>query len=278
LLRQIVRWRVGAGEMLDVLVARSVEAGLAGLECLSGIPGCVGATPIQNVGAYGQDVSETIVHVNTVDRVTGELRIFDNAGCGFGYRNSVFKEALAGRHVVLEVTFALRARGAPLLRYAELQRHFGGRTPSLAEVRDAVIAIRRSKSMIIAPDDPNRQSAGSFFVNPTVSVDHADDVERRAGASSGTMPRFAAGDGRIKLSAAWLIERAGFSKGDGDGPVGISTRHALSIVNRGGATASQIVAFAAKIRAKVYGAFAVALSPEPSLVGFDEGEIRALVG
>lgn len=278
--------RAFAGEPLDALVARTVADGSAGLECLSGVPGSVGATPIQNVGAYGQEVSETIVAVDMLDRASGERTTFGAKACGFGYRSSVFKGALRERHVVLSVTFALRPGGAPSVKYAELERYLaanGVRSPSLADVRAAVLALRRAKSMVIDPHDENRRSAGSFFVNPVVSPDEADEVARRAGPDGRTMPRFSAAGGisggdRVKLSAAWLIERAGFPKGTADGPVGLSTRHALALVNRGGAGASDLVAFAARIRRAVRERFGVALAHEPELVGFSRSDVAALEG
>jgi UDP-N-acetylmuramate dehydrogenase len=273
-----VALEIGAGEELDALVERAVGAGYAGIECLSGIPGYVGATPIQNVGAYGQEIGDTVVAVRALDRATGAARMFDSAGCAFSYRSSVFKESLRERYVVLSVTLALDRAGIPRIRYPELARELAARgadATSLADVRRCVLAIRRSKSMVVDPADDNRRSAGSFFVNPIVSRETADRIERmREGAA--TMPRFAA-EGGVKLSAAWLIENAGWTKGAHDGPVGISTRHALAIVNRGGATAAQILAFAARIRDDVRVRFGVTLVPEPVLVGFAETERALLV-
>ena len=273
--------RVGAGEDLDALVDRAVREGWAGLECLSGIPGYVGATPIQNVGAYGQEISQTVVSVRVMDRSTTEVDDIAHASCRFSYRGSAFKEDLRGRHVVLSVRLSLARGGPATVRYPELARDIAARgadASSLAEVRQSVLALRRSKSMVIDPDDPNRQSAGSFFTNPLVTKAAASVVEDRArGAGADAMPRFAAGD-KIKLSAAWLIEHAGFVKGTSDGPVGISTRHALAIVNRGGATAGQILDFAARVRDQVRSIFGVALEHEPVLLGFSEEETRILEG
>jgi UDP-N-acetylmuramate dehydrogenase len=273
--------RVGAGEDLDALVARAVAEGWAGLECLSGIPGYVGATPIQNVGAYGQEIGEAIQTVRVMDRATTEVSELDSAACRFSYRSSAFKEELRGRYVVLSVDLSLRAGGAATVRYPELAREIAERradATSLSDVRNIVIALRRSKSMVIDPDDPNRRSAGSFFVNPVVSPREADAVEETARAlGARSMPRFPAQD-KVKLSAAWLIERAGFVKGTSDGAAGISTRHALAIVNRGGATAAQIMGFAAGVRDKVRDTFGVALEHEPVLVGFTEDEARILEG
>jgi len=273
---------VGAGEPLDDFVRHAVERGYGGVEALSGIPGSVGATPVQNVGAYGQEVRDTIRAVHTVDRKTGASRVFDNEACRFGYRTSAFKDALADRYVVTAVTFALATSARPVLRYAELERAVKERSPdepTLAQVREVVLSIRRAKSMVIDASDPNRRSAGSFFVNPTVTPEVADAVEHAA-ASGGTlpdraMPRFASERG-VKLSAAWLIEQAGFVRGMGEGPVGLSTRHALCIVNRGGATAQQIVAFAGRLRAEVRAKLGVALAVEPVRVGFSGGDDAVL--
>jgi UDP-N-acetylmuramate dehydrogenase len=279
----VVRVDVGAGERWDDFVAHAVASGWAGVECLAGIPGDVGATPIQNVGAYGQEVRETIERVRVVDRATGEPAELDRDACAFGYRDSVFKREARDRWVVVAVSFALRPGGAPAVAYAELARCFAGRAaePSLAEVREAVVALRRSKSMVLDPDAENGKSAGSFFMNPTVSPEVAAEVRARAIAHGAlaageTMPAFPAADGRMKLSAGWLIERAGFPKGTSDGPVGLSTKHALAVVNRGGATASQIVAFALRVRDGVEARFGVALVAEPVLVGFTPDEIAGL--
>jgi UDP-N-acetylmuramate dehydrogenase len=274
--------QVGAGEELDPFVERCVRAGHAGVECLSGIPGFVGATPIQNVGAYGQEIGETVVTVRAMERASGTTNVFDKVACRFSYRSSIFKEVLQDRYIVLTVTLALSRQGTPALRYPELVRELAsrGRDPgSLSDVRDVVLSIRRSKSMVIDKTDPNHQSAGSFFVNPVVAEDEANRIEEVARALGSTsMPRFAVAGDKVKLSAAWLIERSGFSKGSSDGPVGISTRHALAIVNRGGATAAQILGFASRVRQAVHARFGIALTPEPVLVGFSEEEARALRG
>ena len=269
---------VGAGEELDALVDRSVLAGQAGIECLSGIPGYVGATPIQNVGAYGQEIAETVVSVRAMDRTTCETRAFDNAACRFSYRSSIFKESLRDRFVVLTVTLALSPGGVPAVRYPELARELaarGGNVLSLVDVRRTVLTIRRSKSMVIDASDPNHRSAGSFFVNPVVTPERAREIEQAAADGTPKMPRFAA-DQNVKLSAAWLIENAGFPKGMSEGSVGLSTRHALAIVNRGGATAAEILAFAARVRDAVRARFGVALAPEPVLLGFTEQEASVL--
>jgi UDP-N-acetylmuramate dehydrogenase len=274
---------VGAGEIFDDFVARCVKGNLGGVECLSGIPGLVGATPMQNVGAYGQEVGERIVAVRVIDVATGQITSFDRAACRFSYRSSVFKEELKGARVVLTVTFALVPGKVPPIRYDELAREVarkstrgltsrGDDRTSIAHLREAVLSLRRSKSMVIDAADPNHRSAGSFFMNPVIEPALADEVESLAGLP---MPRFAAGD-RVKVPAAWLIEQAGFSKGSSSGAVGISTRHALAIVNRGGATAIEILRFAGRVRQRVRERFRIALLPEPVLLGFEDEE-RAIL-
>jgi UDP-N-acetylmuramate dehydrogenase len=253
---------VAAGEDWDPVVARCVAEGLQGFECLSGIPGSAGATPIQNVGAYGQDVSETVEWVRVYDREAGEVRTMAAAECGFEYRTSVFKHR--DRHVVLAVGYRLReSRHSGPIRYAELARRLdvpiGGRAP-LADVREAVLALRRGKGMVIDPADPDSVSAGSFFTNPILEPE-------RFAALPGDPPAFPEPDGRIKTSAAWLIERAGFGRGHGDGRVGISAKHTLALVNRGGATTAELLALARRIAAGVRETFGVELVPEPVLVG-----------
>jgi UDP-N-acetylmuramate dehydrogenase len=258
-----------AGERWDVLVARSVGRGLAGVECLSGIPGLVGATPIQNVGAYGQEVSETIRSVRVLDRRTLAVDELAPAACGFGYRDSAFKRA-PDRHVVLAVTFALRPGGAPTVRYPELRQALPG-SPTLAQVRSTVLELRRNKSMVLDPSDENRRSAGSFFMNPVVPAAEADRVAAlavREGivTEASQVPRYPAGDGQVKLAAGWLIERAGLKKGQRQGPVGISSRHALALVHHGGGRTADLLALAREIRDTVAARFGVKLVPEPVLL------------
>jgi len=267
-----------AGEPWDTLVAAAVERGWAGLECLSGIPGFVGATPMQNVGAYGQDVSETIVRVNALDVRSGETVAFTNAECRFGYRDSRFKRDDRGRYVILGVAYRLRPGGEPAVRYPELVRYLEaqalGRPPALSDVRAAVIEVRRRKSMVIDPADPNRRSVGSFFMNPIVDAATVASV-REALSGTGrredaeTMPQYPAGAGKVKLSAAWLIERAGLARGYGSGAAGISTNHTLALVNRGGATAAEIVGLAREVRRRVHDAFGITLVPEPVFVNIE---------
>ena len=254
-----------AGASWDALVARAVEAGLAGVECLSGIPGLVGATPMQNVGAYGQEVSDTIAEVHVLDRETGAVGVLPGAACGFGYRTSVFRGS--ARWIVLEVRFRLvpSAVSGPI-RYAELARALGigeGEGAPLADVRHTVIALRRGKGMVVDPADPDSRSAGSFFTNPLLGPDALVAALARTGAD---LPRWPQPDGTTKVSAAWLIERAGFPKGTARGRVGISHKHALALVNLGDATASELLALADEIVAGVHARFGVTLEREPILV------------
>jgi UDP-N-acetylmuramate dehydrogenase len=268
---------VAAGEPWDAVVAETVRRGLAGLECLSGIPGLAGATPIQNVGAYGQEVAEVIHAVQVVDRRTFEVHELSAAACAFGYRDSAFKHH-PDRWLVLGVTFALRRDGVPVVRYPELDRALAARgaaRATLADVRDIVLSLRRAKSMVIDADDagaPNRRSVGSFFMNPIVSADEADRLTRRlvvegVVADAAAVPRFPAAADRVKLSAAWLIERAGFVKGYREGAVGISSRHALALVHHGGGTTAALLALADHIRDTVERRFGVRLAREPVVVG-----------
>jgi UDP-N-acetylmuramate dehydrogenase len=265
---------VAAGEEWDPLVALAVEEELQGLECLSGIPGCAGATPIQNVGAYGQEVAETIVEVTALSRAEGGVRRFAAAECGFAYRDSVWKREERDRWVILGVTYELRAGAPPAVRYAELQRHLEAADdaePDLASVRAAVLALRRRKGMVLDPADADTRSDGSFFVNPVIGEGELPAFLQRVaalGIAAEEVPRFPA-PGGVKLSAGWLIERGGFSKGYRHGRAGLSTKHALAIVNRGGATAAEVVDLVREIRAAVRERFAVTLVPEPNFVGFD---------
>jgi UDP-N-acetylmuramate dehydrogenase len=267
-----VRLTAAAGEPWDDVVADTVARNLAGLECLSGIPGLVGATPIQNVGAYGQEVADTIRSVKVFERASQRVVELPPAACGFGYRDSAFKRA-PDRHVVLAVTFALRPGGAPTLRYRELADALAATAqPTLAQVRAAVLALRRKKSMLIVDGDPNRRSVGSFFTNPVVPADQADDVAARAVAlgaiaAAGEMPRWPAPGGRIKLSAGWLIERAGIRKGLRRGAVGVSTAHALALVHHGGGSTRSLLELAAEVGDAVHARFGMTLLPEPTMVG-----------
>jgi UDP-N-acetylmuramate dehydrogenase len=256
---------VGAGEDWDAFAARAVDEGWRGVASLGGIPGLVGATPIQNVGAYGEEVADTIAGVRVFDRAAGVFADMTPAECGFGYRASIFKRS--GRWIVTRVRFAFERGDDAVVRYAELARALSvaeGATAPAARVRETVIALRRGKGMVLDGADPDSVSAGSFFVNPVVDVPTADRVCSLAGAPP---PRFPAGDGRVKLAAAWLVERAGFAKGWGEGRAGVSRKHALALVNRGGATSRELLAVARAIRDGVRARFAVTLDPEPVFVG-----------
>ncbi|MFI0454235.1 UDP-N-acetylmuramate dehydrogenase [Actinomadura sp. 6N118] len=264
--------RVQAGEEWDPFVARCVEDGLAGIECLAGIPGRVGATPIQNVGAYGQDVSETIVAVQAYDRETHKVVTLDRDACRFTYRHSVFKGS--DRHVVLDVTYALRqSEESQPIAYAELARKLGaepGDRVALKEARDAVLELRRGKGMVIDPDDPDTRSAGSFFTNPILDAVQLADLERRVAERLGpdvAFPRYPESGGRTKTSAAWLIDRAGFAKGEALGPMRISTKHTLALTNPDGGRTEDLLALARHVRAGVREAFGIELVNEPVFVG-----------
>jgi UDP-N-acetylmuramate dehydrogenase len=267
-----VRLVAQAGEPWDDLVAQSVAEGLAGLECLSGIPGSTGATPMQNVGAYGQEVAATIERVRTWDRGAQAIADVEAGACGFRYRSSRFKNT--DTHVVLAVTFLLRrSRLSEPLRYPELARALGaevGDRVPLPDAREAVLALRRGKGMVVDPADPDSVSAGSFFTNPVLDAAAFAALERRARERLGPdvrVPRFPDQGGGVKTSAAWLIERAGFTKGLDRGPVGISGKHALALVNRGAARTEDLVALAREIAGGVREAFGVEIVPEPVFVG-----------
>lgn len=267
--------RVGAGEEWDPLVELTVDRGWAGFECLSGIPGRVGATPVQNVGAYGQETSETIVSVEAFDLSTRRQVNLAASECGFGYRASRFKHQDRDRFIITRVSYRLTAGGDPAVRYAELKRYLDEQEkgcPTLSEVRESVMRLRKRKAMVIDPADPDSRSVGSFFVNPVVSPEQFEMVKRRASGfltDGQSMPAFPAPDGRVKLSAAWLIERAGIRRGYIHGNVGTSTRHSLAIINRGGGTAREVAELAEIIKARVSEAFDVSLVPEPVFAGFD---------
>jgi UDP-N-acetylmuramate dehydrogenase len=250
--------RVAAGEPWDEFVAGTVAHGWAGVECLSGIPGSTGATPIQNVGAYGQEVADTIVAVHVYDRLDDEIRAMTPEECRFGYRSSLFKHS--DRWVVLEVDFRLAATGrSGPIRFGELARRLdvaaGGPVP-LARTREAVLALRAGKGMVLDDGDPDTWSVGSFFTNPVLPELPRPD-----------MPHWPAGDGRVKIPAAWLIEHAGFGKGFTlDGRVAISSKHTLALTNRGGGTTEGLLTLARTIRDGVRDTFGVELHPEPVLI------------
>ncbi|GAA6524250.1 UDP-N-acetylmuramate dehydrogenase [Intrasporangium sp. DVR] len=266
--------RVAAGEVWDQLVARAVDEGWAGIETLSGIPGRTGATPIQNVGAYGQEVAQTIAQVRVWDRQEEAVRTFFNADCRFTYRHSLFKGT--DRYVVLDVLYQLEVAdlGRPIA-YAALADGLGvplGTRVPLAETRRAVLEQRRRRGMVLDPEDPDTWSCGSFFTNPILTTDEFDELAERAaerlGFEAPGPPRFREPDGRIKTSAAWLIDNAGFTKGFGiPAPAALSTKHTLAITNRGGATTSDVIALARQVREGVEEAFGIRLVNEPVIVG-----------
>lgn len=263
--RQGELFDVAAGEPWDGLVDAAIEAGYGGLECLAGIPGTVGASPVQNIGAYGQEVAHTIESVRALDRSAGTIVELSAAQCGFRYRKSLFNTNERDRYVITRVRFRLRANAAPNLSYADLQRWFAGRTeaPGLREVAEAVRAIRRGKGMVLIEGDPDTWSAGSYFKNPVIAADAVEHVAEAAGVPAAEMPKWAAGEGCTKLSAAWLLERAGFGKGYRLGPAGLSTKHALAVTNRGGATCADLLRLEDTIRTGVRERFGVALEREP---------------
>jgi UDP-N-acetylmuramate dehydrogenase len=268
-------YSAGAGVEWDKLVEQTVREGCAGLECLSGIPGSVGGTPVQNVGAYGQEVAETILRVHAVEISTGGRVIFERAECGFRYRQSRFNRSDTGRYILTRVEFALHPGGAPKIAYADLQRHFrerleAGVQPTPAEVREAVLATRRSKGMVLDESDPDSHSAGSFFKNPVVS---RGELERISAASPDLVPHYDAGEDQVKLAAAWLIEHAGIARGFALGPAAISRKHTLALVNLGGATAADILRLKELVQSKVFERFGVELHPEPVMLGFDSAAV-----
>lgn len=284
-----VLFSAGAGESWDSVVALAVSKNCAGIECLSGIPGTVGGTPVQNVGAYGQEVSRTITHVRVLEISSGVVREFTNADCDFKYRASIFNSTHRDQYIVLRVGYQLQQRGEPHIEYADLKSFFAANPtsgpPSLQQVRDAVRFIRKSKAMLIVAGDEDCRSAGSFFKNPLVSGAEADRVEALAQqrVPDKRLPRYPA-DGQpassnpndsaqLKLSAAWLVEQAGFHKGYSRGPVGISRKHSLAIVNRGGATARDIIALKNEIQKKVFDTWGIRLQPEPVFVGCDPANL-----
>ncbi len=268
--------RVAAGESWDALVARAVEEGWSGIEALSGIPGATGSTPIQNVGAYGQEVAQTIASVRVWDREQARARTFANGDCRFTYRHSRFKGT--DRYVVLDVLFQLRpTEMSQPVGYADLAAGLGvavGERVPLDQARAAVLEQRRRRGMVLDPEDHDTWSCGSFFTNPVLSAGDFAALEARAaevlGAGSPAPPRFPAEDGTVKTSAAWLIDRAGFGKGHGSpGPAALSGKHTLALTNRGSARAADVVALAREVRDGVRRTFGVTLVNEPVLVGLD---------
>ncbi len=272
---------VGAGESWDELVDATVAAGCGGMECLAGIPGSVGATPVQNVGAYGQEVGPITASVRAFDRQTERFVELSGAECRFRYRSSLFNTEGRDRYIITRVQFGLRADATPELRYGDLQRYFQGReagagTPSLAEVAAAVREIRRGKGMVLAEGDPDTQSAGSYFKNPIVPEAQVERVAAAAGVAPKAMPVYPAAEGLRKLSAAWLVERAGFPKGCRLGMAGVSTKHSLALTNRGGASCADVLRLEERIRDGVLERFGVRLEREPVLVGGSVGAVPSV--
>lgn len=263
------RFEVGAGESWDRFVCHAVMERCAGVECLSGIPGSVGGTPVQNVGAYGQEVSQTIESVQVFDLKDLQVRELCRQACGFAYRSSIFNTTERGRFIILRVGYALVPEGEAHLEYADLKRHFEGRDsrPNLAETREAVRHIRALKGMLIVPGDPDCLSAGSFFKNPVLTEAQHENLRKRALAKGFSVPSYPALEKNRKVSAAWLVEKSGFSRGFGFGHVGISSKHSLAIVNRGGASASEVLALRDQIQQRVEEMWGVHLEPEPVIIG-----------
>ena len=262
-----------AGEDWDDFVAFCVEQNLAGLECLSGIPGFVGGTPVQNVGAYGQEVSETIVSVRVFDRKSKQILELTNADCKFSYRTSIFNSTAKNRFIVLAVTYELKVDAAPKIVYKDLREFFGERRPNLRETREAVREIRAAKAMLVRQGGADANSAGSFFKNPVVRT---EEFQRIAGLAKSfgveNVPYFKVDEASVKIPAAWLIEQSGFHKGYRRGNAGLSTRHTLALTNRGDATAAEILALKSEIQAKVKEKFGVELNPEPVFIGFENSK------
>ena len=264
-----VIFEVGAGEEWDRFVARAVTRNCAGVECLSGIPGSVGGTPVQNVGAYGQEVAQTINSVLTLDLRDGQIHELCAEACGFRYRTSIFNTSERGRYIILRVTYILTPGGEPRIQYADLKKHFSGwqETPTLVDTREAVRRIRATKAMLITPGDEDCRSAGSFFKNPVLAAEQYQQLTERARAKGLQIPNYPALDAQQKVSAAWLVEHSGFSKGYRSGRVGISRKHALAIVNRGEATAADILGLKEHIQQRVGEIWGIELEAEPVLVG-----------
>lgn len=265
-----VIFEAGAGEDWDKFVGLAVAHNCSGIECLSGIPGNVGGTPVQNVGAYGQEVANTIESVLALDLRDGQLHELCKEACGFSYRTSIFNTSERGRYIILQVNYTLKHGGDAYIAYADLKKYFAGwsEKPTLANTRDAVRRIRAGKGMVLTPGDDDCRSAGSFFKNPILSAERYERLTARAAAKNLQIPNYPALDAQKKVSAAWLVEHSGFSRGYGNGSVGISRKHALAIVNRGNATAAEIVVFKEDIQQRVREIWDVLLEPEPVFVGF----------
>ena len=263
----------GAGENWDDVVLHAVDHGYAGIECLAGIPGDVGGTPVQNVGAYGQEVAETIVQVRAYDLEARAFVDLDHEACRFGYRRSLFNADARGRYIVISVRYKLRLDGEPALRYADVRRHFAaqierGEKPTLRQVYDGVRSIREQKGMLAGQGGPDGRSAGSFFKNPVVPSAILPQIALSAGRRTDEVPQYPAGEGMVKLAAAWLVEQSGFHKGFAMGRAAISSRHTLALVNLGGATAAELIALRDAVMTAVENKFALQLEQEPVMLGF----------
>ncbi len=260
---QNVRLSVGAGVEWDSFVQYCVERNLAGIECLSGIPGTVGGVPIQNVGAYGQEASQTIFAVKALDRQSGEIVQLSSPECGFAYRTSIFNTARVDRYIVLGVEFELIRGGVPCLQYTELKQRLeaSGHPPTLLQVREMVLDVRKSKGMVVRKEDSDSKSAGSFFRNPILTPAEFSCFNEN-------IPHFYNVEGNVKLPAAWLIEHAGFAKGYVHGCAGLSGKHSLALINRGSATAQNVVDLMQLVQNRVQEVFGITLQPEPIFVGF----------
>jgi UDP-N-acetylmuramate dehydrogenase len=266
---------VGAGVEWDAFVQYCVNRNLAGIECLSGIPGTVGGTPVQNVGAYGEEVSETIFRIRVLDRNSNDITELCRADCGFAYRSSVFNTIHKNRYIILSVDFILGSAEKPIIDHQDLKNYFDidGQVPTISEVREAVLQIRKAKAMVLVDGDPDSRSVGSFFKNPVLSSNATAAVEKEArahgllGPSEG-IPRIAAPGGKEKLPAAWFVERAGFHRGYTCGRTGISSKHALALINRGGASAQDILDLMQRIQSNIRDLFGLDLQAEPVFVGF----------
>jgi UDP-N-acetylmuramate dehydrogenase len=265
-----VLFTVGAGYDWDAFVAHAVSQNCAGVECLSGIPGSVGGTPVQNVGAYGQEVSETIESVQAFDTQQNRVVTLPRPACRFRYRSSIFNQEERGRYIILRVHYRLRRGGVPVLNYADLQKYFAAakNSPSLAAVREAVREIRRAKGMLLVPGDSDSRSAGSFFKNPVLTAEQFNDLSARAATRGLEIPHYPALDAQHKISAAWLVEHSGFSKGFRLGEAALSSRHCLALINPGAARASDIVRLKETIQQRVLEEWGLLLEAEPVLVGF----------
>ncbi|MBI4853343.1 MAG: UDP-N-acetylmuramate dehydrogenase [Acidobacteria bacterium] len=266
---------LASGENWDDFVALAVKNNWQGIECLSGIPGKVGATPIQNVGAYGQEVKDTITEVQAYDRKLEKLVSFSNQECDFSYRQSFFKSQAKDRYVILKVTYSLSLNTPPRLNYPELKKYVLeniSSTPTLLDIHESVLRLRRSKSMVIDAQDPNSRSVGSFFMNPIIEEKKLNLIKEKLlkEGVNDNIPEFAAREGMVKLSAAWLIEKAGFKKGYQKGRVAISSKHALALINKENGTAKEICLLAEEIQEKVKEKFDIWLEPEAIYIGFNK--------